>query len=159
MSCFVMFNDLRSEVIVIFVNISWIVDHHCLTFLVFIIVDLFLNSWWWFLIQCLSNETANSKHLFYFSIWDLIFWVLVTINHWFTSKWIWIHLTTDDEFLSRHASKTYDERFEDMNWVIKSRKSQDRQYNGQTKKRTKGQTMISKTSSRKVKILMSRNYI
>jgi len=46
-----------------------------------------------------------------------------------------------------------------MDWVIQSRKSQDRQYNGQTKKRTKGQTMISKTSSRKVKILMSRNYV
>ena len=38
-------------------------------FLILIIVDLFLNSWWWFLFQVLSKEKANSNLLFYFSIW------------------------------------------------------------------------------------------
>ena len=41
------------------------------------------------------------------------------------------------------------EQFEDTKWVIKSRKSKDKQYNGQ---KEKGQTMMYKTLHRKVKI-------
>ena len=45
------------------------------------------------------------------------------------------------------------DKFEGIKEVIKSRKSNDRQYNGQNEKKTNGQTMIYKTLHRKLKKL------
>ena len=55
-------------------------------------------------------------------------------------------------FLSLNLIYT-DEKFEDTKEVIRSRKLKtDRQYNGQKKKKTKGQTMIYTTLHSKLKI-------
>ena len=51
-------------------------------------------------------------------------------------------------------NKSFLAKFEDTKGVIRSRKSKDRQYNDQTKKkRTKGQTMIWKMRYRKLNIV------
>ena len=49
-------------------------------------------------------------------------------------------------------SMIFIERFEDSKVVTRSRKSKDRQCNGQREKNTKGQTMIYKTLHKNLKI-------
>ena len=76
-------------------------------------------------ILCYCNINITSK------ISESVLDVYITTNYWS----IRVETTENDVIrYGRPSGKTYNEKFEDTKGVIRTRKSKDRQYNGQKKK-------------------------